>query len=248
MPAEQVTTAIETLRKSASSRDYGDQLVLDDLDSVAAFNERGESYCGNASALMLEFLPAYFEKNGIEGAVFSATSAVRNGCFHMFNIVRIKDEAPLICDLSSAQFFTRPMDLFSGKPYFVGTREELKALVRAAQNNTWDAVQKHFPDENFRSLWDIDLRIAQDREGFAKSFYKMLEAEGRPCLQTESLYYPWEITWGDRSQLRAKPDSLSATFDVEASVSGLIRGFTPPLDNLVNLSSARNLTLADGPR
>ena len=247
MPIEQVIKAIENLRQSASSRDDGEQLVLDDLDSVTEFNKTGNSYCGDASAMVLGFLPAYFQEHGIDATVFSATSAVRNGCFHMFNIIKIKDEPPLICDLSAAQFFTRPLDLFSGRPYFIGTREELKAIVSTARENTWNTVQKHFGRENFRTLWDVDLRIAQDREKFAKSFYNMIEEEGSACLSTESLYYPWEIIWGDCSQIRDKPTTLSETFDVEASVAGLIKGHTPAINNLVDLSACHKLTLADGP-
>lgn len=214
--------------------------VLNNLDMVAELNRRGQSYCGMASDMMLELCGATLP-------IMTMVASAGNSCFHHFNIVTPDDGSMLVCDLTVSQFLTRPMDLLGDKPYFVGTPEELKSIIMTARDNTWRCVQESFPDKNFRSLWDVDLMRWQDG-AFSIALQKAFEAFDKPCLQTENLYRPWDMTWGDSMRIQRSPRKLSdAFFKVSRSIA-VTETTTAPIDNLVDWKNYKSLSLKDGPR
>ncbi|MCB9991068.1 MAG: hypothetical protein H6867_06775 [Rhodospirillales bacterium] len=220
--------------------------VFHNLNDVEAYNSKGMSVCGMASDVVEQVLTEYFSDNGIDGDAVRVTSAVSNGTFHHYNVVRIGDHEPLLVDLTAAQFFFRPMDHFDGRPYFVGTRQELKDIVDAAAENVWGFVQDHMPDAGYRTLWDVDYKIYSDRD-FGREFFNALKRADAPCSFVESYYYGWDITWGDQSRVLEMGNDLKDKFAAACTVPGLMAGRLPAIPNLPSCLTIDTLKLADGP-
>lgn len=255
-PRDIIRTAIrdmgkggETYRRSFSR----DSEIFRNLDWVAEDNRYGKSICGNASSWLEAFLPDFLEAQGLRCSVFRATSSVKNGCFHHFNMVKIEGAEPVICDLTASQYFTRPLTALHGRAYFVGTRNELRAIVETARQNTWDVVCQAFPEREFRSLWDVDFHFYGDRD-FRKALNHLLNEETeRSCLRTESFYYPMEITWGARRShlLNGHIDgevrrALTVEFE-RTGIADLTEDKDQEITDLITILSSRNFSLNDAP-
>lgn len=221
--------------------------VLNNLDRVEESNRTGQSYCGMASSMILKFLPDYLRQKNIDATIVTATASAANSCFHHYNLIKIPGKEALTIDLTASQFFTKPMTLFGGKPYFIGTRSGMRALVQEAQRNTWRALQKNCGKYGFRNLWDVDYASINGDENIRKEITDAIKSSPSPCLYTESFYLPWDITWGQRSRILYPRENLSSVFGEAAKIEKTTRDTTTPHRYLITYSNRTKITRNDGP-
>jgi hypothetical protein len=227
MLRETVINCVDSFLSGESCEaDYSKSLLVNNISLVREFNRRGEALCGNASYEMQQHLPAMLLARGVDALVLRATAAPKNSCFHNYNIVYKKGHEPLICDLTSSQFFTRPLDTFGELGFFVGTRQELRQLVDQARTTTWAHIQANFPQKNFSSCWDVDLAMQQDHV-FRGECYQSLKNAKDSMLLTESLQWAFEITWGDQSRCLYMPGSA------RPCIAEVVHEHTPAIASLV---------------
>jgi hypothetical protein len=169
--------------------------------------------CGTCTSFLVEAMPPAFKRHRLDARCARASAPLAfDPTFHHYVVVRIEEMGKpsfSVVDLSVAQFFSRPLDLLGGCPYFVGTREGLRALVSKAQENTRAVLTDAFPDMAEADLKDFDARRNTDYD-FLKVVHEVLSNAPLPCLVSESLADAWERTWGDYS--RYLP-GLSETLD-----------------------------------
>lgn len=161
--------------------------------------------CNQASRAMV----TYFKEHHPDIECVTVTVGTQNNIFHMYNLLKLPDGDILILDMSAAQFFSKPLDALNGNRYFLGSRQEFKALVQSQQSKTWDFIQAEFPARNYKSLTHVDYtnRLHDyDRPHFSEHFRK---AAGS-LLDTDYFSMAWESTWGDQSKLLYKKDIASA--------------------------------------
>lgn len=245
-----IIEAIEALRATPPSWITDNCVRYDDvlftMSMVQDYNVRGDSVCGMASDVVERCLTDYFNAHAISGDVLRVTSAVRNGTFHHYNVVQIEDHEPLLVDLTAAQFFFKPLDVLGPRPYFVGTRQELKDIVNRAAAETWAFAQNYCPEKNLQTPWDMDFEMYQDWN-FRSAFIDAQKEDSAPHLLTESLYYGWEVTWGDISRA-VDLKRVADLPDEQEIIPGVIAGTVPEIENLVSSLTRSRLTRADGPR
>lgn len=244
MNKELIIAAVESLRQNpvaAVESNGANRIVFDNLNDIATDNKRGKSYCGQASGVVFDFLPEFLLATRVDATPLVATASASNGCFHHYNVIVPKAAgAAVICDLTVAQFFTRPLDALGERGYFVGTPAELKTIVQRAQEETWNFIRHTFVEENFEDLWDVDYRLAQDYD-LRDRVFKALDRATVCCLATESLAYPWETTWGDKARIIPRGLSNAEIFNVISGHNNLISGTTPPVEGFVTALSIEKI-------
>jgi|GEM_PF-2755989 len=187
----------QLVRKQHADKNMADLHCLHDLEDTHETN-RGyfmSGRCGQSSRIIERYFQTYYPGT----PVLSVTAAVQHSVFHCYNLIKDGSGKVYILDLSAAQFFTRPLDAFSGKPYFLGTRSELKSITQAQQAQSWVFLQNILSATNpMQDLREIDIRTRQD-ELFRQALYKLFNKAAQPCLATEYLSLGFETTWGNQS-------------------------------------------------
>ncbi|MDD3289131.1 MAG: hypothetical protein PHX43_09075 [Alphaproteobacteria bacterium] len=84
--------------------------------------------CGHVAALLRDYFRQHFHRNGVDGDCLRVSSADCDHSFHCYNLVRINQDMFLV-DATAAQFMKSPKDAFPETGFFVGTRDDLKAML-----------------------------------------------------------------------------------------------------------------------
>ena len=156
------------------------------------------SKCGVAAPLLCRIFNILTPDIGI----LQVTANTINGSFHQYNVVRLEGESEIqILDASAAQFFSDPLEVFNGKPYFLGTRNELKTIVKQKQENTLSCLQNAFRDKNFKTLKDVD-RARSKSKIIASDICEVLEESKTSTLISEYFDQAFEAIWGNKSSFR----------------------------------------------
>lgn len=203
-----VTESIEEIRKNPSP-ELRDNPVYDRILMALDYVEEDKAgwpmagKCGTASGMLWDHLPAVMAQKGWDIKINTALAEHKHTFAHVYNPIwdmRSPDEE-IICDLSISQFVSNATLLFGGKPYFVGTRNELKEIVLGLRDKTLAHMQSNFPDRAIKTYADVDDRMENDQTVFG--FY--MKAKNRfseSLLLTEKQEGAWEQTWGDYSRYR----------------------------------------------
>ena len=195
---EKIITAIDLLinnhaRQLALADGNGaDMWAFDALKETIRTNRC--TYMNGKCGQMQQLLQKYFSEDYPEFEIVSVTAHAENGVYHCYNLIIDQAGEIFIVDGSAAQFFTRPLDTFNGRPYYVGTRAHLKACVAQALKNTVSVLNASTDNnaQQFLALnhWQVDV-----------SDFDCIKNAPISCLNTEKLTDGWYITWGDISHV-----------------------------------------------
>lgn len=205
---EAVIEAIEELRNSppADLKEDGAYARIIKLLKITEEDNVGwpmGAKCGTSSGMLWEYLPSVLGQKGWNVKVHTAMAENKDTFGHVYNVITNLDEPDeeVLCDLSIAQFISSPMTIFNGKPYFVGSREELKKIVLSLQEKTLKHMQTNFPDLNIQSYGDIDQRKKDDKT-FSNFYYKARDSYSENLVIMEKQQFGWDKTWGDESRCK----------------------------------------------